>query len=79
MVFYRKLKNQEVMKKKKLEMEKQLNGHKNDINGTIGSKADSKTKNSKKSSIRKVKKIDTNVKRKFLKKVEGTSAKKTAD
>lgn len=73
---YRKQKSQAAIKKKKMEEEKQLNQSKNDLDDSTNDKLDTKAKNSKKWSIRKLKKIETNVKRKFLKKVEITPTSK---
>jgi hypothetical protein len=64
----KKLKNQEILKKKKLEKLKQQNGSCNGHADGSSSKQNGKDKDNKSGNIRKLKKIGSGLKRKFLKK-----------
>ena len=58
------------MKKKNFEKHVMKNGSKEDLEDMNEAKNQGKLKNMKRNNIRKIKKIDNNMNRKFLKKVE---------
>lgn len=58
------------MKKKNFEKQVMKNGSKDDLEDMSEAKNQGKLKNMKRNNIRKIKKIDNNMNRKFLKKVE---------
>ena len=58
------------MKKKNFEKHVMKNGSKDDLEDMNEAKSQGKLKNMKRNNIRKIKKIDNNMNRKFLKKVE---------
>lgn len=58
------------MKKKNFEKHVMKNGSKDDLEDMNEAKNQGKLKNMKRNNIRKIKKIDNNMNRKFLKKVE---------